>query len=899
MAPDIRGNLRSVLWGAMTATPITLMSLASCVSYAQLIKPSPLSPGYFAAASFFSAGFSSLITNRMSHCPFLVTAPDMTFTLFIQSGQESVMRATAHLPEDVQIATAFVALHVGAVLLGLVFCVLGKLRAGAALNYLPYPVIAGFLAMIGAAVVKGAINIMRLPSGAYDSVGMAIAAGIACVVLGLKQKGVPTNMSSPVLIAGSLGAFWTWVCASGLSLGELQSQGWLLPPSDHASSPLDMFKLDWSAVDYGKILPSVDALALVLVASINRALTVSAIESSVSDESYSVDDEMSFVGFATVVGGALGGVAMNPTSAMTTLCKEGATGDALTGRFTVAIASSLHLLLWASAFPLTSFLPRFLLAGLLMVMGGGMLVDWAYLVTRKLQRTGVVVIYAMLFVSIYTDMTHGIALGIFLALCFMNVQFSKLEVLKYHVSGMHFRSGGSYTDAQRGILRKYGDMTQIVGLTGFLSEGGAISLTKYLNEVVRSSDDLETLVIDCAACQGVNDSACFHFGKLKLMCGKGSVRLVFCNLNPYDEEKLRSWKLESESCKIVGHLTEALESAEQDALVQGHAPCAPIGVQSEDGEAERQELAQWLGADAASELLRLASLSTVPAGTTLSTQDELADRVYIAIPGHSDVQVEVRTGTQVRPAVLLRTTLGAICAPESLIGSHVRGTWRARSQSVVLSIGGDSLQKLLRRKAFAPVVSAGLHQQLVQADQLSALYTLSKGGGWRGVTFDASTSGMVNSTALEDMGPRLRRSYTERIPQEQTGAAKTEVQHHSDGHLSPQYDVAAVLDFNRFTSPNDYHSDGHLSPQYEVAAVLDFNRFTSPKDNDSNVHFAGRMRSQSVDDVLLAGNGGPGVVESLPNLVLNSYSVSQSSKRRPTDQRQRTLSELFSDLEEV
>ena len=48
-------------------------------------------------------------------------------------------------------------------------------------------------------------------------------------------------------------------------------------------------------------------------------------------------------------------------------------------------------------------------------------------------------------------------------------------------------------------------------------------------------------------------------------------------------------------------------------------------------------------------------------------------QVFLAVPGLSDVQMEVQTGTQNRPAMLLRTAQGAVCPAEALIGSHCRG----------------------------------------------------------------------------------------------------------------------------------------------------------------------------------------------------------------------------------
>ena len=141
--------------------PITLISLASCVSYAHLMEPitfhkvPQLSVSFLSSASIFSAGFANLIHNLASNCPFLITCPDITFTLFLQAGQRSI----SHLAEAGH-STAFVALHLHALLLGMVLWSCGWFtpRIMASLRYLPYPVVAGFLAMIGAAVIMGALK---------------------------------------------------------------------------------------------------------------------------------------------------------------------------------------------------------------------------------------------------------------------------------------------------------------------------------------------------------------------------------------------------------------------------------------------------------------------------------------------------------------------------------------------------------------------------------------------------------------------------------------------------------------------------------------------------------------------------------------------------------------------
>ena len=173
-------------------------------------------------------------------------------------------------------------------------------------------------------------------------------------------------------------------------------------------------------------------------------------------------------------------------------------------------------------------------------------------------------------------------------------------------------------------------------------------------------------------------------------------------------------------------------------------------------------LEKWLGKGVAKELLGIGEFYVFDTGEVISGQDEIVDAIMIAVPGFSDVQIEVQTGTQNKPARLLRTSHGAVCPAEALIGSHCRGRWVALDESVVFMIRPvQALKSTSKRHAFATLSSIALHQQMMQTDQLSAMYTLSKGGGWRGVTFDASTNNRP-CKALEGFGPRLRSSHARR-----------------------------------------------------------------------------------------------------------------------------------------
>ena len=65
------------------------------------------------------------------------------------------------------------------------------------------------------------------------------------------------------------------------------------------------------------------------------------------------------------------------------------------------------------------------------------------------------------------------------------------------------------------------------------------------------------------------------------------------------------------------------------------------------------------------ELLGIGEFCLFEANEVISGQDAIVDYMLIAVPGFSDVQIEVQTGTQNRPARLLRTSHGAICPAEA------------------------------------------------------------------------------------------------------------------------------------------------------------------------------------------------------------------------------------------
>eukprot|EP00435_Cladocopium_sp_Y103_P018095 s959_g4.t1 len=302
--------------------------------------------------------------------------------------------------------------------------------------------------------------------------------------------------------------------------------------------------------------------------------------------------------------------------------------------------------------------------------------------------------------------------------------------------------------------------------------------------------------------------------------------------SPQDSLKLNL----SRARRIAASVTQALSEAERQTLEELQQPVTPV-----------RALTRWLGPEKAQDLLSVGTWYEVTEQQEITCRDEVMTSVFLAVPGLSDVQMEVQTGTQNRPAMLLRTAQGAVCPAEALIGSHCRGKWIAVARSCGLMIHEIQLLKEdIASEGFdetrGALLTLGLHQQLLESDQLSAMYTLSKGGGWRGVTFDAKTSKRL-SKALGSFGPRKRSSYSKRQSYVRVGSKQTA-------------DLAVPITSSRSVRlPSD---DGNIP----VAAVLDFQRFVSD---------SGRLSVEFDEEAThpVEANEAP----NKPNMMLNRYSV--------------------------
>lgn len=166
---------------------------------------------------------------------------------------------------------------------------MGRCNLASVVQYLPMPVLAGYLAYIGFFCGISAFGIMAnkdvatiydVPKIISTKSAILIAPGVVGgFMIYCSLRFVRSSLILPLCMAVILSAFFGIMCLSGWSLQDARDYGWIHPWSDPGSvlEAVELYEL--AAVDWSVMLGQiVKFLAMVVVVTVSSSLDVAAIE---------------------------------------------------------------------------------------------------------------------------------------------------------------------------------------------------------------------------------------------------------------------------------------------------------------------------------------------------------------------------------------------------------------------------------------------------------------------------------------------------------------------------------------------------------------------------------------------------------------------------------------------
>jgi len=586
----------------------------------------------FAVISIFTSSYPVNI-NTPQDIPIAIIALIAT-TVMATSGKD--------WDADTTFQFIFVTIALTSILVGIFFFILGSLKLGKLVRFIPYPVVGGFLAGTGWLIVKFAFimtagmglslaNIVSLLDQAILS--KWFPGLIFGLIMLISSRYIKHYLLIPALIAIGITSFYAIMFFYGFSFTDLESSGYLLGPFPEGGLfqglPLKYLSdFNWSI--FLEQLPAIGTM--MILNAISVLFNYSGLEIIIKKD-LDLDQELKTTGIGNIIAG-LGGAPPGHLSLGGTLLAISIGSKSKLTNIVIALLCAITLLFGSAVL---SFFPRIILGGLLFNLGLSFLVDWLYSTWSRVPKTDYTIILLIFLVIGTVGFLEGVITGLLMSVILFVVSYSKVEIIKHELTGKTFHSNVERSESIKNIIDDSGEQTLILPLQGFIFFGSANRLLERIKLHLQSQNEknLKYLVFDFKQVTGVDSSTINSFNKLRILAELDNFQVLFCNLTPEIISQFEVEGLFSDSMDLFlkfDDLDHGMEWCEEQIISE-----QTIGSNKQKEEIDEIKLFEEKFAD----LLIYFESKDINQNTTLIEQGNDPDGLYFIKSGR--VTVELRS----------------------------------------------------------------------------------------------------------------------------------------------------------------------------------------------------------------------------------------------------------------
>jgi len=533
---------------------IGTLAVISSISLAALIFSGPLYEylPYGINIALISTLLSGLITALMSSNHSTVAAAQDRVAPILAIIASSIIAQTQldGLSSFEAFSTIVVIIVVSTFMTGLFLILMGVVRAGGLMRFIPYSVLGGFLAGTGWLLMLGGLRVMSgLQLGWGTDIFSLLVSDtliqwlpgvlIAVAIISLSKYFAPLLILPVILLISSL-AFYLVMINLGYNLEMLKAGNWLIssPQVPSYEDGLMVFwqvasQSNWSVIDNYWM----DIFSVLIISAMSVIFSSSALE-MVSGKDVDVDKELRVAGFANIansLGGAMPGFVSLSFSKLVTMFNA-------TGRSTgiiVALMSGIALMLGADFF---AYIPRFIVGSLLIYMGLSFLKEWLLDGYSRLSGGEYGIVLCILLVIATTGFVEGLFTGLLAALFLFVINYSKVPVVRYDLTGADTRSAVERSFNDDRLLNKHGKLIKIKKLRGYLFFGSMVQVINTIMSLCSDEKQKHTryVLLDFSQVSGLDSSTAYQFHRLQRLTRRAGITLVLTEITASLKQQLFS-----------------------------------------------------------------------------------------------------------------------------------------------------------------------------------------------------------------------------------------------------------------------------------------------------------------------------------------------------------------------
>ncbi|MGG6263366.1 SulP family inorganic anion transporter [Leptolyngbya sp. AN03gr2] len=639
----------------MAGAIMGLLTVTSAVAFGALIFSGELEPylplgiGLFLFSSVIISGVASALS---SFPPIVSTIAEVTVPIFSLIARQ-VVAAMPDAPVEQKFLTVVATLVVNSFVTGAIFLGLGWFRLGSFVRFIPYPVVGGFLAGIGALLFTAALqSVSGLDLQPFSIANFFQsnvfwqwfpAALFAAAMFVLPQR-IKSVLVYPSIILGSVALFYAVLALTGTSIADANSRGWLL--GSVPTGGLYQFvtinavqQANWSVI--AQQIPTLAALWL--ISAIALLLHANGIE-LVASRDLDLNRELKAAGVASIVSGVGGGVGGFPSAGENALSYQlGARGRLVGG-----VIAGMCLAMVIGGATVLSFFPNFILIGMPLLITVEFFNEWLYEAWFKFDRADYAIIVLIVLVTATVGFLQAIAVGLGAAIVLFVINYSRLTVTRRTSTGAFHHSNVLRTSEELEILESQGEEAYIVELQGLIFFGTANKLLNQVRDRIHNDQlsPVHYVILDFRLVSGLDASAVLSFAKLNQIARQRQIHLIYTHLSTQAKQRLEQGECLEEDdsfCHVFADLDRGLEWYEQQVLLQ-HRPLSENPSQSPKTALATQLKADFSDSSQVDRLMDYLEVCELAEGEYLFHQGDPYDGLYFVASGQVSVVLTLRDG---------------------------------------------------------------------------------------------------------------------------------------------------------------------------------------------------------------------------------------------------------------
>jgi len=701
---DVKNIGRQVSAGAIVGLSAVIYS----ISYGALLFSGPLGGlvGFGITVTLITAIIGALF-GALSEEKTFISGPDSN-TVSVLAGMVAVLGSVG-LAGSPNLALWTILLTT--LVSGVGFFAVAKFNLAGLVRYIPFSVMAGFLASTGWLMSSGALNIIsKTPltlAGfkrlAADPIRPELGFGILVVaaLYGLARRVpgavlIPLVMVAASLVVGALSSGGYILNREAWLFTGLQSTQWLPP-----------WQLALDLPEAGLLLHNLPGMLVVsFVGLLTILLSVASLELSFQKE-FDLNRILRMHALSAGVSALLGGFVGIISIGRTTLNRQ-VGGGMISGMIAAAIC--LAMLLGAGG--LIAFIPKAALGGLVLYLGLNMLKQWLWDQRHTTTRVELAQILLILVLVANFGFLVGFAAGVLISCIIFVVTYSRIPLASLATDLSLFTSSVVRPQHQMDTLKEHGDRTVIYRLSGYVFFGSA----SKIDSVFQAMDitRIEGVVIDFTSVSGIDRSAIGVFQRILRRYQNAPTRFYFVHAES-NRESLQSLSLDKAAGRHVTYfpsLDHALETAEESII-------------SRHGQAMGESTSfAFLTVPSDREAFQgYCELKKVAQGEYLCREGEYSNEVFFVERGSLDIIKAIEEGTTLRLAKLHQ---GAIAGELAFSTGEARtASIMAVTESSVFVLHKDALARMRTQHPglatqFDHMVIRKISQSLARTNRLIA-----------------------------------------------------------------------------------------------------------------------------------------------------------------------------------